>query len=363
MFTNLQAIIKRETTSPIEMDLMPPLMQPNSFNEGDRQHTEDSSEQKMNNTTPVSLNNQQSSGAPLQQTSNQKIDTVDTISAGDSNSSLDCHGEGIGNKFKKVVFCKKPTAEERKKTEKERKARQMRRLRKWLTPKNAVVALHELHGPGMSEFTIKTTGQETKAEIIINNIKYEATAPNKTLAKAKVSEQALRDMAIAEMAKAQHTETSTGETAMDCESIEYLADNVPMMHLASFALYKLFSEWQNEGFDVPAIKTPKPKASTSTEIVPNSLAPKIPKTIADLPPDAAQRHPTALLAYMRPQIPYEDRGFLGNDTESKIFVASITVDGTVFEGQGRSKKLARKAAASRACSELFGVVFDAGVLD
>lgn len=66
---------------------------------------------------------------------------------------------------------------------------------------------------------------------------------------------------------------------------------------------------------------------------------------------------------MRPQIPYEDLGFLGNDTESKIFVASITVDGSVFEGQGRSKKLARKAAASRACSELFGVVFDASVLD
>lgn len=174
----------------------------------------------------------------------------------------------------------------------------MRRLRKWLTPKNAVVALHELHGPGMAEFTIKTTGQETKAEIVINNIKYEATAANKTLAKAKASEQALRDMAIAEMTKAQQTETKTGETAMDCESMDYLADNVPMMHLASFALYKLFSEWQNEGFDVPAIKAPKPKAPTSTEVVQNSLAPKVPKTIADLPPDAAQRHPTALLAYV-----------------------------------------------------------------
>lgn len=28
-------------------------------------------------------------------------------------------------------------------------------------------------------------------------------------------------------------------------------DEVPMMHLASFALYKLFSEWEAEGFQIP----------------------------------------------------------------------------------------------------------------
>lgn len=30
---------------------------------------------------------------------------------------------------------------------------------------------------------------------------------------------------------------------------------VPMMHLASFALHKLFSEWQNDGFEIPDLKT------------------------------------------------------------------------------------------------------------
>lgn len=29
---------------------------------------------------------------------------------------------------------------------------------------------------------------------------------------------------------------------------------VPMMHLASFALHKLFSEWQNDGFEIPDLK-------------------------------------------------------------------------------------------------------------
>lgn len=81
-------------------------------------------------------------------------------------------------------------------TEKERKARQLRRLRKLLTPKNAVVALHELQGPGMSEFSINTNGQETTAGIVVNNVRYEATDPNKHLVKARASGKALRDLII-----------------------------------------------------------------------------------------------------------------------------------------------------------------------
>uniref|UniRef100_A0A182SV32 DRBM domain-containing protein n=1 Tax=Anopheles maculatus TaxID=74869 RepID=A0A182SV32_9DIPT len=93
------------------------------------------------------------------------------------------------------------------KEKKERKARQLRRLRKWLMPKNAIVALHELQGPGMAEFTVNTNGQETKAEIVINNVKYEATAPNKNLAKAKASEKALRDLIFAQMTRLKQQRT------------------------------------------------------------------------------------------------------------------------------------------------------------
>lgn len=192
-------------------------------------------------------------------------------------------------------------------TEKERKARQLRRLRKLLTPKNAVVALHELQGPGMSEFTINTNGQETTAEIVVNNVRYEATAPNKHLAKARASEKALRDLVIAQMAKARQNSESTaanngnnGNTAGN-EDVEMSdvseSDDVPMLHLASYALYKLFNEWQNEGFEIPAIKPAKaPVKLTETGVHP--LAPKVPKTKADVPSDAPTRHPTALLAFV-----------------------------------------------------------------
>ncbi|XP_058063892.1 double-stranded RNA-specific editase B2-like isoform X2 [Anopheles bellator] len=287
---------------------------------------------------------------------------VESNSAESNDSSLECNADGIGAKFKKYFVTKKPlTAADRKKGEKERKARQLRRLRKWLMPKNAVVALHELQGPGMSEFIINTNGQETTAEIIINNVRYEATAANKTLAKAKASEKALRDLAISQMNKVKQQQGGNvqgNDSNMDVETTDSLeSDGMPMMHLASFALYKLFTEWQNEGFEIPVLRSKPKVAATTADTWHNPLAPKHPKTRADLPTDAATRHPTALLAYMRPQVPYEDLG-TENDMQDRIFVAGITVDGLHFVGKGRSKKLARKAAAIDACKKLFEIKFE-----
>lgn len=293
-------------------------------------------------------------------------DTMPVDDAGDDSEG------GIGAKMRKIFANRKNlSAADRKRLEKERKARQLRRLRKLLTPKNAVVALHELQGPGMSEFTINTNGQETTAEIVVNNVRYEATAPNKHLAKARASEKALRDLVIAQMAKARQSAETKGPSTPAAnngnngnagnEDVEMQdvseSDDVPMLHLASYALYKLFNEWQNEGFEIPAIKPAKaPVKLTETGVHP--LAPKVPKTKADVPSDAPTRHPTALLAFMRPQIPYEDLGSNNtNDPAKREFSVGVTVDGQRFIGKARSKKLARKEAAAAACRQLFDVQF------
>ncbi|XP_058831764.1 double-stranded RNA-specific editase B2 isoform X2 [Topomyia yanbarensis] len=279
---------------------------------------------------------------------------------------------GIGAKMRKIFANRKNlSSADRKRLEKERKARQLRRLRKLLTPKNAVVALHELQGPGMGEFTINTNGQETTAEIVVNNVRYEATAPNKHQAKARASEKALRDLVIAQMAKARQNadkqpangngNAAGNQEGADGEDVEMTEvaenDDVPMLHLASYALYKLFSEWQDAGFEIPAIKPSKPSVKL-TESGTHPLAPKVPKTKADLPEDAATRHPTALLAFMRPQVPYEDLGSNNNnDPAKREFSVGVTVDGERFIGKARSKKLARKEAAAIACRTLFDVAF------
>lgn len=322
---------------------------------------------------PSNGNNQQQQTPqkPVQQQQQQQvtpkpepIEEVESVALPDSGDETTAEG-GIGAKMRKIFAHRKNLSPaDRKKLEKERKARQLRRLRKLLTPKNAVVALHELQGPGMSEFTINTNGQETTAEIVVNNVKYEATAPNKHLAKARASEKALRDLVIAQMSKAKLVaeKPSNGSSDTDVNEDVDMADvsendDVPMLHLASYALYKLFNEWQNEGFEIPAIKPVKaPIKLTPAGVHP--LAPKVPKTKADLPSDAPSRHPTALLAFMRPQVPYEDLGSNNNnDPAQREFSVGVTVDGERFIGKARSKKMARKEAAADACKQLFDVQF------
>lgn len=307
----------------------------------------------------------------VQQPKSEPIDLEpeESMAMADSGDENTAEG-GIGAKMRKIFAHRKNLSPaDRKKLEKERKARQLRRLRKLLTPKNAVVALHELQGPGMSEFVINTNGQETTAEIVVNNVRYEATAPNKHLAKARASEKALRDLVIAQMSKAklpEATKATNGNSDNDAtaatDDVDMADvsenDDVPMLHLASYALYKLFNEWQNEGFEIPAIKPVKaPVKLTPAGVHP--LAPKVPKTKADLPADAPTRHPTALLAFMRPQVPYEDLGSNNtNNPAEREFSVGVTVDGERFIGKARSKKMARKEAAAAACKKLFDVAFE-----
>ncbi|XP_050068567.1 double-stranded RNA-specific editase B2-like [Anopheles maculipalpis] len=325
-----------------------------------------------------------------QQKQHQEQQAHDTFSGGEGSDTTQEGGSSVpGGTKESRHFIKKPlNALERKRSEKERKARQLRRLRKLLMPKNAIVALHELQGPGMAEFTVNTNGQESKAEIIINNVKYEATAPNKNLAKAKASEKALRDLIFAQMSRVKQQRTTTaqpkqqpGTTATTADQVDGApaiktepepmecveSEDLPMEHLAAFALHKLFTQWESEGFEVPFVKTSRAKAATSAPAsaengAGTSIMPKVTKTVADLPPNASTRHPTALFAYMRPQISYEDLGS-NNDQLNREFIAGLRSDGRYFIGKGRSKKLARKAAAIDACKDLFGVVFDESVLN
>lgn len=97
-----------------------------------------------------------------------------------------------------------------------------------------------------------------------------------------------------------------GGEANDVDDVDMKADEdtdgkeenpaeVPMLHLASFALHKLFTEWQAEGFDIPDFKagghTVSADASETAEVAP--AAPAQPKTT--VPENANSIHPTTLL--------------------------------------------------------------------
>lgn len=54
-----------------------------------------------------------------------------------------------------------------------KRLRRNRRLRKILTPKNALMSLHELLGTGLSEFNILPEERGFVASVFVNNVQYE----------------------------------------------------------------------------------------------------------------------------------------------------------------------------------------------
>lgn len=60
---------------------------------------------------------------------------------------------------------------------------------------------------------------------------------------------------------------------------------------------------------------------------------------------------------MRPLTQYIELGSEGT-TPNIIHRVGVEVDGTQFVGEGRSKKMARKAAATQACNTLFNCQFE-----
>lgn len=76
---------------------------------------------------------------------------------------------------------------------------------------------------------------------------------------------------------------------------------VPMLHLASFALHKLFSEWQAEGFEIPDFKTGAFSTSPIESMIVDkpTKQPGVPPKRVQVPDDANTMHPTTLLCMVR----------------------------------------------------------------
>lgn len=126
-----------------------------------------------------------------------------------------------------------------------------------LTPRNAIAALNELHGQSLNEsIVIPTQGNKFEAEITINNVRYSGVGTSKMQAKNAASEKALRDLVINKFQQIKnHEATSTVSDSTDEVTMEDdKTEDVPMLQLASFALHKLFAEWEAEGFEIPLVK-------------------------------------------------------------------------------------------------------------
>lgn len=178
---------------------------------------------------------------------------------------------------------------------KEKRHRQNQRLRKILAPKNALMTLHELFGARVSEFNTQGQMNSFQADITLNGKRYIGNGPSKAAAKNDASEKALRDVVIDKLSKFPFKSETNDNEQDDVEMSEEQKeeDNVPMVHLASFALYKLFNVWEGEGYKIPDFKT----GTVEKELQTSSDKEGLPKKVrADLPPNAANLHPCMLLS-------------------------------------------------------------------
>ncbi|CAH0585407.1 unnamed protein product [Chrysodeixis includens] len=275
----------------------------------------------------------------------------------------------------------------KKVSNKERRRRQNENLRRLLTPKNALMVLNEMMPneqvanqfkvePSANNQYYKATNTHSFcADLTIDGNCYKGYGENKLMARNAAAEQAIRDLIIKKMNKAVNSDSGKYDVKREPTassaggaSVESAIDGMlcaapgstngdggcdeealPMIQLASFALHKLFTEWEYEGHKVPALK---PLALAAAEPAP-------PAPGKPLPPRAAAMHPCMLLTYMRPHLEYRELAVDGDRPQNMLFTMGVDVDGTTYVGKAPNKKEARKLAAKAACRALFNVEFDA----
>lgn len=247
----------------------------------------------------------------------------------------------------------------KKVSNKERRRRQNESLRRLLTPKNALMVLNEIlpaeQVASVSQFKVEPSANNQYykapnthsfcADLTVDGTNYKGYGDNKLMARNAAAEQAIRDLIIKKMNKVINSDS--GSNSGDCSTDE---EALPMIQLASFALHKLFTEWEYEGHKVPQLK---PAVLSGTESVQEALGKK-PK---ELPANAVEMHPCMLLTYMRPHMEYRELAVEGDRPQNMLFTMGVDVDGNTYIGKAPNKKEARKLAAKAACAALFGVVY------
>lgn len=177
------------------------------------------------------------------------------------------------------------------------------------------MALNELKGVSISEFTINNNpGGGFTALVTVNNSQYEGRGTSKAAAKNNACEKALRDFIISKLREnPRHSKGTSCNNSVCNEPMDTSDDNiqnsnnnnapmddsddVPMINLASFAIYKLFSEWENEGFVIPELHPTSGGGGNASDNE-GSPAAKEPKKVTirnELPPNWEAMHPASLL--------------------------------------------------------------------
>merc|ERR1719357_826647 len=143
-----------------------------------------------------------------------------------------------------------------------------------------------------------------------------------------------------------------------------MESETPWVSLASLALFKLFNDWQAQGYELPADLVKGGNAVDKVNQVDqnpaggaaNKTKKALVKTEKPLPENPTEKHPVQLLNEMNGPLVYEQTGQSGSPPNC-VFTLTVTVNDVPYSGQGKSKKEAKKSAAQSALSSLYNVEY------
>jgi len=257
------------------------------------------------------------------------------------------------------------------------KRRRNFRLKKMLTPKAPIMILHELLGQTSVQYelfepTAKPMPGLFTAKTTYDDQTFSGMGPSKSIAKNVCAEQVLqyittKSCAGKEPAKEEEEDEGDQENGGGPKKgpRHDLETDTPWVSLASLALYKLFNDWQAQGYVIPPgmIKGSQchlAEASNGGDAAGTAVAkPKkvaVPKADKTLPENAHEKHPVQLLNEMMGPMVYTETGQEGLPPNC-IFNLSVTVNGETYEGQGKSKKEAKKMAAMSAVAAIYNIQY------
>uniref|UniRef100_A0A3Q2WAF1 Adenosine deaminase RNA specific B2 (inactive) n=1 Tax=Haplochromis burtoni TaxID=8153 RepID=A0A3Q2WAF1_HAPBU len=225
-------------------------------------------------------------------------------------------------------------------------------------PKNALVQLNELR-PGLQYRMVSQTGPVHapvfSIAVEVNGLTFEGTGPTKKKAKMRAAELALKSF------------------------IQF--PNAPQAHLAMGSISNPSADFTSDQADFPDTLFKEFESSscsdrlslcnseTESELLSSELLRhgRLLRHTLDLMVQAQQRlggivqeseapkSPVAVLNELRPGLRYACLSERAEGRRLRSFVMAVRVDGRIFEGYGRSKKLAKNQAAQYALQALFNI--------
>jgi len=251
-------------------------------------------------------------------------------------------------------------------------------VKRLVAPKSPLMVLNEMvnseSGGMVYTFGEQPTSTDPRvppmyvAEAVHNGKTFTGRGPNKIIAKNICAEQIIQFI-VTNKCNDNQAKESTDETIHE--------DETPWANLASLAIYKLFNDWQAQGFDVPPELMSCQPVMEQFQMMPRGPPRPGPAQMdftseagtfhdftqpgtfqqspcKQMPANPTEKHPVQLLNELRGTTTYELKEVDG-DLPNCIFTMTCDIEGKIYLGQGKSKKDAKKQAAIEALKEVYNI--------